>query len=213
MTAEHDLVITSGGGPLEARRFVALLAARLEDRAAALGLVVGDVVLSDDSDDAPRSIALRLRGDAMRLADELGTHALVHRSPQRGRAARKRWFVAVQLHRAVDRAALAPPPRDELAITACRAGGPGGQHVNKTSSAVRVCHLPTGVAIRCATERSQHANLARALARLAEVLRDRDVARADAARADRRRAHYTVERGRAVRTYELDRGALVERAA
>src|SRR5512140_1835267 len=141
---DHDLLITSGVGPTEARRFVAQLAARLEQLAEQRGLEVREVVASGGDADAPRSITLRVRGDALGLlAGELGTHVLVQRSATRGRASRKRWFAAVSFHDAPAddaHADITAISRDSLVITACRAGGPGGQHVNKVSSAVRVQH-------------------------------------------------------------------------
>ena len=213
---DFDLVITSGVGPTEARRFVAQLAARLEQLAEQRGLEVAEVVSSGDAD-APRSIMLRVRGDALgALAGELGTHVLVQRSARRGRSSRKRWFAAVSVHARTDdraNAEAAAIPRDELVITACRAGGPGGQHVNKVSSAVRVQHLPSGIAIRSAGARSQRANLDQALRRLAVLLRERAEARRAADQSVRRDAHYRLERGRAIRSYQLDDdGLLVERA-
>ncbi len=210
-------MITSGVGPTEARRFVVQLAARLEALAEQRGLAVCEVISSGSGGDdgPPRSMTLRLRGEVLAaLAGELGSHVLI--SPSRGRAARKRWFAAVSLHAsAPDESRDAPEvPRDELVITACRAGGPGGQHVNKVSSAVRVHHVPSGIAIRSAGARSQHANLVQALRRLAALLRDRAEAATATARAARRSTHYTLERGRAVRSYQLDAaGALVERHA
>jgi protein subunit release factor B len=216
---DFDLLITSGVGPTEARRFVAQLAARLEQLAEQRGLDVREVVASDGADDGPRSITLRLRGDALaQLGDECGTHVLIQRSPLRGRASRKRWFAAVSCHAVpeLDEAPVADTaaiPRDSLVITACRAGGPGGQHVNKVSSAVRVHHLPSGIVIRSAAARSQRTNLDQALRRLAGLLRDRADARRATAEAIRRAAHYRLERGRPVRSYQLDAtGALVERS-
>jgi len=214
---DFDLLITSGVGPAEARRFVVQLAARLERLADQCGLDMREVIASDDADSGPRSITLRLRGDVVtRLGDECGTHVLIQRSPVRGRASRKRWFAAVSCHavpapdedHAADAAAI---PRDSLVITACRAGGPGGQHVNKVSSAVRVHHVPSGIVIRSAAARSQRANLDQALRRLAGLLRDRADARRASADAARRTAHYRLERGRPIRSYQLDAtGALVE---
>jgi protein subunit release factor B len=205
---DFDLLVTSGVGPIEARRFVARLAARLEELAEQRGLWVLEVVTSDGDADAPRSITLRVRGDAPgQLAGELGTHALVRRSTARGRSSRKRWFAAVSLHERTDNGATVDAteiPRDALRITACRAGGPGGQHVNKVSSAVRVLHIPSGIAIRSAGARSQHANLDQALRRLTVLLRERADARRAAAQLVRRGTHYRLERGRAIRTYLLD---------
>ena len=211
--ARTAIQISAGVGPAEARRFVFLLAARLEALAEARGLLVGDVVASGDGA-APRSITLYLEaGDALALADELGTHALIMRSDRRGRDARKRWFAAVTLHEVQDAPVTGAIARDDLVITACRAGGPGGQHVNKVSTAVRVEHVPSGLTVRSAAARSQKANLDQAIARLSALLAARDHAqRADGERA-RRMAHYQVERGRPIRTYTLvDDGALEERS-
>ena len=212
---DFELLITSGTGPTEVRRFIVRLAARLEQLAEQRGLEIIDVISADGDAQAPRSIALRLRGDLAGLADELGTHVLVQRSADRGRASRKRWFAAVSVHPPAEEGAdvdVAAIPRDDLEITACRAGGPGGQHVNKTSSAVRVLHVPSGIAIRSAGARSQHANLEHALRRLAVLLRERAGAWRTAQRSARRDAHYRLERGRAVRSYQLDdQGCLVMR--
>jgi protein subunit release factor B len=214
---DHDLLITSGVGPTEARRFVAQLAARLEHLAQERGLEVHEVIASGGEADAPRSITLRVRGDVLaQLAGECGTHVLVQRSAARGRASRKRWFAAVSVHASPTddaQADISTISRDELVITACRAGGPGGQHVNKVSSAVRVHHLPSGIAIRSAGARSQKANLDQALRRLVVLLRERADAHRAAGEAARRIAHYRLERGRAVRSYHLDDdGVLVERS-
>lgn len=107
-------------------------------------------------EEAPRSVSLRLgAGAGGALDDLLGTHLLV--SPERGRGNRKRWFVRVGLHQEPQRAPVEIDLRD-VELTACRAGGPGGQHVNKTSSAVRARHLPSGIAVRSEGQRSRTAN-------------------------------------------------------
>ena len=85
-----------------------------------------------------------------------------------------------------------------------RAGGPGGQHQNRTESAVRAVHMPTGLSAVARDERSQHRNRSVALARLGEMLRARQArARSQAARHDWAE-RIAVERGNAVRVYEGD---------
>lgn len=200
----HILQISAGVGPIEVRRFVARLAPRLEALCAERGLVVESAAIHGD-DDAPASVELVLVGDAARvLADELGTHALIEASASRGKGSRKRWYAGVTLHAGVAHTGEgAPPaidPRD-LEISAMRASGPGGQHVNKTSSAIRVRHLPSGITVRVADERSQRANLRRALERLAERIAGRAGERVATAEARRRDAHLRLTRGSPVRTY------------
>src|SRR5580704_13052060 len=144
--SRHVLQVSAGDGPVEMHRFVAQLAVRLAAIGEARGLVVEEVVLHGD-EDAPRSVELVIAGDAPALLQgEIGTHALLARSPRRGRAARKRWYAGVSLHPFADAAAeaqIAVDPRD-VEVTATTAPGPGEEHVNKTATAVRVRHRPRG---------------------------------------------------------------------
>jgi protein subunit release factor B len=209
--ATHVVAISAGVGPLEARRFVRLLGARVEALCAAAGLAVLEIA-SHDADGEPRSVELYVVGDAPRaLAAELGTHALVAPSERRGRAARKRWFARIVVE-------AAPPPAPapgsldprELEITATTAGGPGGQHVNKVATAVRVRHLPSGLSVRVADERSQRANVRRALERIGDLLAARELAARRACGSALRAEKHRVERGGAVRTYRLGRRGELE---
>lgn len=197
------LTVSAGFGPLEVRAFVGVLADALAEDLVARGVLVEDVVVHGDPN-APRSVDLGLRvlSDVGALDGLVGTHALVHRSPTRGGRARKRWFAGVTLAPFAPIHATIVDPGD-VRVEVARASGPGGQHVQKTESAVRVVHVPTGIAVRVASERSQHQNRARAMARLAEALAEREAAaRADAAGA-RRMACLGVVRGAPVATWRL----------
>lgn len=207
------LQITAGAGPYEVRRFVALLAEQLASDCAAAGLVLREVVTHGEPT-RPRSVQLHVEGDvAAVVAGQVGTHVLVARSAKRGRGDRKRWFAGVSVHEApLPSEATRLHPRD-LEIRTARAGGPGGQHVNTTNSAVRVRHKPTGVCVRVASERSQHLNRARALRRLTAILDQRASTEHHARRGNLWRSHYHFERGTAVGHWTLDhRGTCLRRA-
>ncbi|MCL5095952.1 MAG: peptide chain release factor 1, partial [Candidatus Omnitrophica bacterium] len=93
---------------------------------------------------------------------------------------------------------------DELEITVCRASGPGGQGVNTTDSAVQVLHKPTGMIVRCADQRSQQKNKARALTVLRSRLLEKRMAEENAKYAAQRKAQVgTGERNERIRTYNF----------
>jgi protein subunit release factor B len=191
------LVVTAGRGPAEVRRFVAALGPTLAAALAARGLDVREVT------SGPGSVRIGFAGEGS-VEDLLGTHELVDAA--RGRGARRRWFAGVSVRDEVgDVGALDPR---EVEVTAARAGGPGGQHVNTTSSAVRATHRPTGLTVRVAGERSQHANRRAALRRLAARL----AALGDSARIGAEeavwRAHDRVVRGAPVATWRWHQGRL-----
>ncbi len=194
------LQITSGVGPAEVRAFVARLAVGLTVELAGRGVAAESTSFHGEPE-APHSVTLTLVWDGRPPVDDLlGTHACVQRSSTRGRHARKRWFAGVTLHASLS-SDVEPVNETDVDVTTCRSGGAGGQHVNKTNSAVMLHHRPSGIRVRCEGERSQHANRAAAMRRLAALLAERAEAEADAAVAERRRAHTRVVRGLAVRVW------------
>jgi peptide chain release factor len=198
------LQITSGRGPAECQLAVAKLADVIGKEATSQGLAceVLDVVAGRERG-AALSALLSLEGGGARAFAQknCGSVLWICASPVRPGHKRKNWFVGVEVLAPPDQAAASIRLVD-VAFEAMRASGPGGQHVNKTKSAVRATHRPSGLVATAREERSQVMNKKLALARLAGLV----AAGAEAARAgaehDRWAHHDTLERGRPARTFE-----------
>jgi peptide chain release factor len=170
--------------------------------AAAAGLAFHVATGPDPDGHGPASAIALLEGaDAEAFASSwIGSVLWVVRSPLRPHHKRKNWFVGIFKLGVSPPAPVRLDPVD-VRFETFRGGGPGGQHQNKTESAVRAVHRPTGLAVVVRDERSQHRNRATALKRLATILR---LAAEFAAMTERHAVqlgHDRLERGRPIRTF------------
>ncbi len=144
------------------------------------------------------------------LKGESGIHRLVRISPFDASGRRHTSFAAVQVLPEVDDRIEVDIQEKDLRIDTFRASGPGGQHVNKTSSAVRLTHLPTGIVVSSQTERSQHRNRELAMKVLRARLYDLERRRREEKKAEMQESQKEIAWGSQIRSYVLQPYRLVK---
>jgi peptide chain release factor 2 len=137
------------------------------------------------------------------LKAENGVHRLVRVSPFDANGRRQTSFAAVTVTPDIDDEIEVDINEVDLKIDTYRAGGAGGQHVNKTDSAVRITHMPTGIVVQCQNERSQHSNKAKAMKILRARIYDYELAKREAKAAEDAKARLKIEWGSQIRSYVL----------
>ena len=137
------------------------------------------------------------------LKAENGVHRLVRVSPFDQQGRRQTSFASMTITPDIDDDIVVDINTEDLKIDTYRAGGAGGQHVNKTDSAVRITHIPTGIVVQCQNERSQHSNKAKAMKMLSARLYELEVSKREAKAAEEAKAKLKIEWGSQIRSYVL----------
>ncbi len=157
-----------------------------------------------------KSATLKISGEYAygSLRTENGVHRLVRKSPFDANARRHTSFANVFVYPEVDDSIAVDINPADLRVDVYRASGAGGQHVNKTESAVRITHLPTGIVVQSQNDRSQHRNRAECMAMLKSRLYELEL-RKRTAEADKLAAQKTdIEWGHQIRSYVLDQSRI-----
>lgn len=206
MKHEMWMQVTAGMGPAECAWAVVQAIGEMEREALGLGLACKVVEIeagayAGTAQSALLAIAGADEGLERFAAAWKGTVQWTARSPFRPAHKHKNWFVGIEVLEPVEESTFR---LTDLRWETMRASGPGGQHVNRTESAVRVTHLPTGTQATAMEERSQHRNRKLALARLVRKLAGMQAQRHRDARDERWRAHRELERGNPVRVFRRE---------
>ena len=197
--------ITPGAGGTDAADWAQLLMRMVTRWAERRGFQIEVLDVLDGEEAGIKSASLAIRGPYAYgyLQSEIGVHRLVRISPFDNNARRQTAFAALYAYPEIDDDIEVDINPADLDISTMRSGGAGGQHVNKTESAVRIVHRPTGVAVRCDAERSQHKNKDRAMkmlkARLFQLELEKRQAAQDAANAKKMK----IDFGSQIRSYVM----------
>ncbi len=153
-----------------------------------------------------KSVTLELGGDYAygMLKGENGVHRLVRVSPYNSQGKRMTSFASVFVHPVIDNRIEIDVNPSDCSWDTFRASGAGGQHVNKTESAVRVRHAPSGIVVECQAERSQHMNKEKALEMLKSRLYEKALEEKRAAKQETEAGKMKNEWGSQIRSYVLD---------
>jgi peptide chain release factor 2 len=202
--------IQAGAGGTEAQDWASMLERMYLKYCDKKGFRAEILEQSDGEVAGIKNATLKITGDYAygSLRTENGVHRLVRKSPFDSNARRHTSFANVFVYPEVDDSIEVEINPADLRVDVYRASGAGGQHVNKTESAVRITHIPSGIVVQSQNDRSQHRNRAECMAMLKSRLYELELRKRNA-EADKLKASQTdIEWGHQIRSYVLDQSRI-----
>ncbi len=202
--------IQAGAGGTEAQDWAAMLERQYLRYAERKGFKSELLEESEGDTAGIKSATIKVMGDHAYgyLRTETGVHRLVRKSPFDSAGGRHTSFASVFVYPEVDDSIEIEINPADLRIDTFRASGAGGQHINKTDSAVRITHLPSGIVVQCQNDRSQHRNRAEAMAMLKSKLYELEIRKRQAEQDKLEASKTDVGWGHQIRSYVLDQSRI-----
>jgi peptide chain release factor 2 len=202
--------IQAGAGGTEAQDWASMLLRQYLRYCERKGFKAEVLEESDGEVAGIKSATLKIEGEYAfgYLRTESGVHRLVRKSPFDSANGRHTSFSSVFVYPEVDDSIEIEINPADLRVDTYRASGAGGQHINKTDSAVRITHMPTGIVVQCQNDRSQHRNRAEAMQMLKSKLYELEMRERMAAQQKMEDAKTDVAWGHQIRSYVLDQSRI-----
>ncbi len=199
------LEVNAGAGGTEAQDWAQMLLRMYLRWAESHGHKVSWLEESSGEEAGIKSATIEIKGDNAYgwLKTEAGVHRLVRISPFDSQARRHTSFASVSVSPVIDDSIDVTVEDKDLRVDTYRASGAGGQHINKTDSAVRLTHIPTGIVVQCQNDRSQHRNRARAMDMLRARLYEAELKKREEAAQAEAEAKSEIGWGHQIRSYVL----------
>jgi len=197
--------INAGAGGTEAQDWAEMLMRMYSRWAETHGYKIQLMEQSEGEQAGIKSATLQVTGPNAYgwLKTEAGVHRLVRISPFDAAARRQTSFASVWVYPVVDDTIEIEIDPSDLRVDTYRASGAGGQHVNKTESAIRITHIPSGIVVACQNDRSQHRNRATAMEMLKARMYEAELQRREAVSAAQENAKTDIGWGHQIRSYVL----------